>query len=168
MEGGGLTRHIRRAHGQKEGIFNQPFPCPECRRQGKDNTSIDGSAAWYNHVALVHGEVEGPYSPSHRPRSPDSFSDDGSRQKISTRKRKRDEEDIEAEFEVDAEAAAIAVGSDWLEDVMIMTDTTGTTPDAATDSTSGTQTPVSSADSDIIQRIDPRLLSDEPRQGRKG
>jgi hypothetical protein len=78
----------------------------------------------------------------------------------------RDKEDIEAELKVDAEAAAIAVGSDWLENVM--TDTTGTTPDAATDSMSGTQTPVSSADSDIIQRIDPRLLLDESRQGRKG
>lgn len=45
-------------------------------------------------------------------------------------------------------------------------DTAGTTPDAATDATSGTQTPASSVDSDI-QRIDPHLLSDDSWQGRK-
>ncbi|KAF2464805.1 uncharacterized protein BDR25DRAFT_361343 [Lindgomyces ingoldianus] len=36
-----------------------------------------------------------------------------------------------------------------------------------TDAASGTQTPASSVDSDIIQRIDPRLLSDNRRQGQK-
>lgn len=34
MQGGGLTRHIRRTHEKKEGIFDHPFPCPECHRRG--------------------------------------------------------------------------------------------------------------------------------------
>ncbi|KAF2175022.1 hypothetical protein K469DRAFT_684784 [Zopfia rhizophila CBS 207.26] len=91
-----------------------------------------------------------------------------SREDSSTRKRGRNEGDIDAELEASVEAAVIAVGRDWLENVMIATDTTGTTPDAATDSTSGTQTPASSADSEIILRIDPRLLLDEPGKGGKG
>lgn len=39
--------------------------------------------------------------------------------------------------------AAVAIGSDWLEYVMITTDTAGATLDTATGLTSGTQTPFS-------------------------
>lgn len=59
--GGGLTRHIRRTHDQKEGVFKRPFLCPECCCQGKEDALIDGSAAWYDHVVLVHGGIEEPY-----------------------------------------------------------------------------------------------------------
>ncbi|KAF2245133.1 hypothetical protein BU26DRAFT_578830 [Trematosphaeria pertusa] len=91
-----------------------------CRRRGNDDARIDGSAARYDHVASVHGEIEEPYFPSNRPRSSDSFS---------VRKRKR-YEDMDTRFEADAEAAPIAVGSGWLEDGII----TDMTPDAnATD-----------------------------------
>lgn len=68
-------------------------------------------------------------------------------------------DDFEAETDT-------AVGSDRLDDTMT-TDTAGTTPDATTDAPSGTQTPASLVDSDIIQRIDSYLLSDDLRQGRK-
>jgi hypothetical protein len=72
----------------------------------------------------------------------------------STKKRKRDEDGVA--HELDAEAAVTTV-NDWVEDMPITTDTAGTTLDLVT---SGTQTPASSVDLDIIRRIDPRLLLD--------
>ncbi|KAF2731199.1 hypothetical protein EJ04DRAFT_16250 [Polyplosphaeria fusca] len=89
VEGGGLTRHIWRTHDRKEGIFKQPFLCPECRRQGKGDVWIDGRDAWYDHVASVHGN---------QPHSPDSLSVDGSRQDFGIGKRKRDDENMVADF----------------------------------------------------------------------
>lgn len=146
LPGRGLTRHFRLIHVRKEGMFEQPFPCPECRRQGKEDTWIDGLSAWPGHVASVHGEVQapdfpsGPSGPCHSPSSP---SDDGTRKTFGGKKRKRDEGD------------AGAGGSS----AEVMTDVT---TDAATDVTmSGTQTPASSVDSDILLRIDPRLLTGE-------
>lgn len=69
---------------------------------------------------------------------------------LDTKKRMRGEE-----FE-DAAAA-----DEWLGDTT--TDTTGTISDATTDSTTpGSQTLAPSVDADIMQRIDPRLLTDEP------
>lgn len=69
------------------------------------------------------------------------------------------------EFKAIAGPADDTIGGDWSEATMAMSDTTQTTPGTATDSISGTQTPVSSVDSEVLQRIDPRLLPDHSRQG---
>ena len=150
MEGGGLTRHVRRTHDKKEGIFNQPFRCLECHRKGGQDISIDGIFAWYDHVELAHGDVGLPLL-----QPPPAFSLD--EKTTGTRKPKRDEYDVEAGLD---NKAAAAVVSDC-RDVMIITiDTAGTTPDMWTNSaTADSQHSASSMDSGMIQRIDPRLLS---------
>ncbi|KAK3989437.1 hypothetical protein QBC44DRAFT_359145 [Cladorrhinum sp. PSN332] len=48
-----LTRHHRAAHINK-GAFNQPFPCPECQRQGKD-CIVRSVEEWSNHTEKFHG-----------------------------------------------------------------------------------------------------------------
>ena len=70
-------------------MFEQPFPCPECRREGKEDTWIDGLSAW-----PVHGGVHAPdfrSGRSGRSHSPSSPSDDGTRKTFGRKKRKRDE-----------------------------------------------------------------------------
>lgn len=113
---------------------------------------------WYDYVASIYSKIEISYFPYH---SPDSLSVNGSRQDFSIGKQKRDNEDELAAFGAETDTA---VGSNWLDDTMTM-DTAGTTLDTASDAASSIQTPASSVDSDIIQRIDPHLLSDKPRQG---
>jgi len=135
--GRGLTKHFRSTHVRKEGKFEQPFPCPGCRRLGKEDAWIDGLSAWSHHVASVHDEAHaasgGPDGETQRKTS------------FSGKKRKRNE----AETEDEAEGGAGGSSAD-----MMMTDmTTDTTI------TSGTQTPLSSVDADILLKIDPRLLN---------
>ena len=141
--GRGLTRHFRLIHIQKEGKFGQPFPCPGCRRLGKEDAWIDGLSAWSDHVASVHGEAHAA-----------SDGSDGETQRktsFSGKKRKRDEAEAEDKAEAEAEAGA----SDSSTDVMMTDMTTDTMK------TSGAQTPASSVDADILLKIDPRLLKGE-------
>ena len=158
-KGGGLARHLRRTHDQKDGIFKQIFPCPECCRQGKSDAYIDGLADWKQHISLAHEESEGLRPPS-RSCSPDISSNEGYQQESSGGKRKRDE------FEPPGEHTAASVGGDWLGDTMDTSDTTCISPGSDTDSISGTQTPASSVDY-LLQRIDPRLLLDRTDPDRK-
>jgi hypothetical protein len=59
--GRGVTRHFRLIHAQKEAMFKQSFPCPECLRQGKkDDIWIDGFSQLQDHVVSSHGEFEVP------------------------------------------------------------------------------------------------------------
>ncbi|KAH7123438.1 hypothetical protein B0J13DRAFT_612184 [Dactylonectria estremocensis] len=50
----GFKPHLTMKH-DRPGQFQQPFPCPECQRQGKDGISIDGLDAWLSHVEYNHG-----------------------------------------------------------------------------------------------------------------
>lgn len=49
----GLSRHHLAQHVQK-GIFNQPFPCPECM------CMISSAEGWSNHVERYHGRAHAP------------------------------------------------------------------------------------------------------------
>ncbi|KAL2178984.1 uncharacterized protein P884DRAFT_195543 [Thermothelomyces heterothallicus CBS 202.75] len=49
--GNSFARHFNKEHGT---LFQEPFPCFECRRQGSEVVKIDGRAAWMEHVAEVH------------------------------------------------------------------------------------------------------------------
>lgn len=113
----GLTRHTISTHEQKEKRFEQPFSCPDCYHQGRDDAQIDGAAAWYEHIAMCHAKL----------RSPDDFH---------ARKRKRDSAE---------EGAAVAANSEPL-----------AMPASTTPSS---QTLASSGDTDLMNRIDPRLLT---------
>lgn len=50
--GASFSRHINKEHA---GIFQTPFPCPECCRQGGEVVTIESRAAWMDHLARVHG-----------------------------------------------------------------------------------------------------------------
>jgi hypothetical protein len=111
-------------------------------------------------VASVHTKVEESNPPANRPLFNNPSDDESQQETLGTRKRKREEEE-----DTNLDAAVMATDSDCSsEDIA----TTASTPDAVPDSTaSGAQTPASSVDSDIIQRIDPLLLMDEAKHGRK-
>lgn len=108
--------------------------------------AMDGMIMWRQFMARSRPRTFRPINPT-RPIPCLSMQVD------KTSVQRRGYEDMVANFEAEADA--------------MTTDTAGTMPDAATDAASGTQTPASSVDSDIIQRIDPHLLSDDSRQGRK-
>ncbi|KAF2727597.1 hypothetical protein EJ04DRAFT_133495 [Polyplosphaeria fusca] len=165
LEGGGLWRHVRRTHDQKEGSFKQPFPCPECYCQGKGDITINGFADWKDHVLSTHEDTGGFHPPTSRSFSPNAWLDD-IHQQGSSGKRKRVGSVIH-DLKAIADPAVDAAGCDWSDVTMVTSDTTCTTPGTATNSISGTQTPVSSVDSEILERIDLRLLSDYSRQGWK-
>jgi hypothetical protein len=141
LQGGGLTRHIRRAHVENEGIFNRPFQCPECLRLrlGDQCIFMDGISAWYDHVASTHSDVGFPLL---QPKGQKS------------RKRKHDENDMVAGLEAEA---AVAVVSNGVED-MTTTNTADIRPDPWTGlATSGSEIPPSSISLEIDQKIDPRF-----------
>lgn len=51
--GQGYSRHFNKAH--KFNDFNEPFPCPACRRLGLgQNVMIDGIRAWGEHARDIH------------------------------------------------------------------------------------------------------------------
>jgi hypothetical protein len=47
-----FSRHFNKEHAS---LFREPFPCPECGRQGGEVITIESRAAWIDHVARVHG-----------------------------------------------------------------------------------------------------------------
>ncbi|KAM7197986.1 Protein of unknown function (DUF3435) domain containing protein [Rhypophila sp. PSN 637] len=49
-----LTRHNTIVH-IETGTFNQPFSCPECKRLGQGEHTIQGAAQWSNHTEQRHG-----------------------------------------------------------------------------------------------------------------
>ncbi|KAH7007786.1 hypothetical protein EDB80DRAFT_684993 [Ilyonectria destructans] len=49
----GVNSHLTLKH-VRERQFKQPFPCPECQRQGNKEVPIDGVDAWLLHVQMVH------------------------------------------------------------------------------------------------------------------
>jgi hypothetical protein len=52
----------------RNGVFNQPFLCPECIRQGNPNSLISASpSAWSNHVERCHGKINAPNLLSYPP-----------------------------------------------------------------------------------------------------
>lgn len=104
-KGGGMARHLRRTHDQRDGRYKQPFPCPECCRQGKSDAYIDGLSDWKHHISSAHEESEGLRPPS-RSCSPDTSMNEGYQQGSSAGKRKRDE------FEPPGEHTAASVGGD--------------------------------------------------------
>lgn len=64
---GELTRHCQTIH-IRNGTFDRPFLCPECVREGLEETTIEGGAsAWSHHVEEVHGKYHTPYLPSDKP-----------------------------------------------------------------------------------------------------
>jgi hypothetical protein len=52
-----LTRHVKSAH---KAQWEKPFGCPECIRQNKPSTTINGPAAWAAHVERSHGKSNTP------------------------------------------------------------------------------------------------------------
>ncbi|KAF2241860.1 hypothetical protein BU26DRAFT_524987 [Trematosphaeria pertusa] len=172
----GLQRHIKPTHIRKEAVFQKPFSCPECHRQGKNEITIDGEEEWDRHVELCHGQpAEETCGILHG------------------RKRRKDEDDVddvlETEFAavtVDGAAAGEWIPSDeewitddeeWSDDAI--SDIAITTPDFSIDSTSsGSQSPktpgtaslTSIKSSDIfddIYSLDSRILADESDKGWK-
>ncbi|MCJ1426159.1 hypothetical protein MMC29_004061 [Sticta canariensis] len=68
-----LTRHYQRVH-IKYGTFYQPFPCPQCDREGLEEAIIEGGpSAWSHHAEELHGKYYTPYLPSDLPSSADSL-----------------------------------------------------------------------------------------------
>ncbi|RYP26341.1 hypothetical protein DL768_011750 [Monosporascus sp. mg162] len=59
---GNLTRHSTRVHFEK-GTFDTPFYCPECRRLGMRDHTIDGPMEWSNHIASNHDPRHAPSLP---------------------------------------------------------------------------------------------------------
>ncbi|KAK3902101.1 hypothetical protein C8A05DRAFT_15808, partial [Staphylotrichum tortipilum] len=60
---GGLTRHNQNGH-FRNGAFDQPFPCPQCDRLGKEKHMVKGVKEWSNHVERCHGIMYTPCLPS--------------------------------------------------------------------------------------------------------
>lgn len=54
-----LTTHCTKMHVNK-GTFNQPFPCPECRRRGNPDCTINDVSSWSGHVETLHGDENAP------------------------------------------------------------------------------------------------------------
>jgi uncharacterized C2H2 Zn-finger protein len=59
---GGLTRHNQTKHFRKDAV-NQPFPCPQCDRLGKEKHMVDGVEQWSSHVERCHGIMYTPCLP---------------------------------------------------------------------------------------------------------
>jgi len=51
FSGGSFSKHTNKAHSH---VFQQPFPCPECRRGGLEKV-IQNHSAWLEHTSSVHG-----------------------------------------------------------------------------------------------------------------
>jgi hypothetical protein len=57
----GSTTHFRLAHVNKGLFEGQPFPCPECIRQGKGKEEVErinGREAWDDHIERVHRGIQ--------------------------------------------------------------------------------------------------------------
>lgn len=54
--------------------IESPFPCPECRLNGRDAPVIDGMLEWSIHTETVHGKLHSP-----KPGAPDRLRDRGPR-----------------------------------------------------------------------------------------
>ncbi|KPM35006.1 hypothetical protein AK830_g11561 [Neonectria ditissima] len=54
---GSLTRHTKRKH---QSMLAKPFPCPECRRLGREFTVAAGGSFWTSHVIHCHGKANAP------------------------------------------------------------------------------------------------------------
>ena len=53
--GSGFSSHFNKAH-KNRGLFKQPFPCPECRKQENiPDTLISNYHDWLSHMSEVHG-----------------------------------------------------------------------------------------------------------------
>ncbi len=61
-----LTRHIKLLHIAK-GHFNDPFQCPQCRRDGLPITTISSAAEWGSHAESEHSLMCAPTSQSASP-----------------------------------------------------------------------------------------------------
>ncbi|KAK3342363.1 hypothetical protein B0H65DRAFT_217433 [Neurospora tetraspora] len=53
-----LSRHHRSVHFTATTF--EPFSCPECQRQGKEEYRIERASEWSNHVERVHGFINTP------------------------------------------------------------------------------------------------------------
>ncbi|KAK3947449.1 hypothetical protein QBC32DRAFT_270797 [Pseudoneurospora amorphoporcata] len=53
-----LSRHHRSVHFTATTF--EPFSCPECQRQGKEEYRIERASEWSNHVERVHGSINTP------------------------------------------------------------------------------------------------------------
>ncbi len=61
-----LTKHYKSMH-IPNGTFVEPFPCPECLRQGIQDSWISASpSAWSNHVERFHGKINAPNLPTYQ------------------------------------------------------------------------------------------------------
>lgn len=55
VPGKGFSAHLNKEH-RSRGIFEQPFLCPECLKQGaSQNTTINGYLEWISHALEAHG-----------------------------------------------------------------------------------------------------------------
>lgn len=54
-----LTRHFRDIH-LRDGTFNNPFSCRECRRTDTAEAVVHGPAEWCNHLEHTHGRTHTP------------------------------------------------------------------------------------------------------------
>jgi len=52
-----LTAHCKTMHVE---IFDQPFPCPECRRKHEPDYLITSPSSWSSHVEGTHGKEHAP------------------------------------------------------------------------------------------------------------
>lgn len=50
----GLRRHLETGHHRI--MFQSPFPCPECRKQGRPDVVVNGAAGWRLHVEQHHND----------------------------------------------------------------------------------------------------------------
>ena len=54
-----LARH-NQGHHIDQGIFNQPFPCPQCSHDGVPPPTISSATEWADHVETTHGKMYAP------------------------------------------------------------------------------------------------------------
>jgi hypothetical protein len=104
FSGQGLTRHVNFTHVGKENMFQQPFPCPECRRQGQQDTWINGASEWYDHVSFTHNEIKAPCVAN-------AITSLSEYEPQTTRGKKRTREEMEAEVSLALASGSVASGS---------------------------------------------------------
>jgi hypothetical protein len=97
----GVTRHFNFTHIRKENMFEHPFPCPECRCQGQQDTWINELSEWYDHASSAHSKTEAPILSN----TTTSLSEDGPQ---TSHGRKRTWEEMEAEASLVAATTSVA------------------------------------------------------------
>ena len=147
--GRGIKAHFRIAHVDKH-KFNQPFPCPECIYQKKDDIEkINGLEAWNHHVDRVHGGTQ-------------TLSGELVEEKVGNKRKRASRAKAETASKVPDRACRRRRGC------AIPTEVSPTFSNASTmidvSSTLGTKTVVSSEEDDILSRIDSELLGEKVRR----